>query len=129
VCTNEIKGLINDFDAKVDGPSVYWDKGTKKILYSPPKIEATKFKNKHCIFQNENKMMGQIQYIGHKNCWIFFSSPSCTTCLAYLMYVLYVFVQFHFPVFKKPKRMSWAEYVACIREKMYAYRILVGKHE
>jgi hypothetical protein len=47
-------------------------------------------------------MMEQIPYMGHKNCCIFFSSPTHKTRPAYLMYVLYVFVQFHFLVFKKP---------------------------
>jgi hypothetical protein len=68
----------------------------------PPEIEATRSKDKHCISLNKNKMMEQIPYMGHKNCRVFLSSPTHKTCPAYLMYVLYVFVQFHFPVFKKP---------------------------
>jgi hypothetical protein len=85
--------LIDASDAKVAGPSFYWDKWAKKILYLPsPKIEATRFKNNLCIFLNENKKMEQVQYMVHKNCRVFFSSPTYTTCPAYLIYVLYVFV-------------------------------------
>jgi hypothetical protein len=76
--------------------------GPRRFYIPPPEIEATRFKNKHCIFLNENQMMEQIPYMGHKNCWVFFSSPTRKTCAAYLMYVLYVFVQLHFTVFKKP---------------------------
>ena len=78
--------------------------GPRRFYIPPPEIEATRFKNKHCIFLYENKKQndGTNPVYGSHKLLGLFSSPTHKTCPAYLMYVLYVFVQFHFPVFKKP---------------------------